>query len=552
MFNDFKVGSRLFFLTAFASVITVIVMLFGVSGMGKMSSNTSVMYNERAVALAQLGRVDSALNALVGDIFRSFQHDPSIEASKIHTDHTLQEHLNKAEERIKEIERSWARYTATPLADEEKVLASRFTEEYDLFIRETLRPTLASLSVKDYSNTVLERFIEGYRQYGFDLEKTALELIDVNDRLAKNNFDEAMETYESSRTYMLFAFSAGLLLAMFISWRIIRSITTPLSGLQAVMGEVERNGDFTLRVNVSGSDEVGQTAASFNQLLGTLQKTLSGILGHMDHLNAATVALSTTAQEVASSSEMTSESSSAMAAAIQEMTVSVSHIGQNAQETSEITRRTGELSQQGGEVIRQTVGEMHAMAEAVRESSRGITELGRHSEQISGVVQVIKDVADQTNLLALNAAIEAARAGEQGRGFAVVADQVRKLAERTASATGEIGAMVAAIQSSSGVAVKAMGNAAVLVESGVTLADKAGSAIQVIQEGAKQVQTHVGDITSVLAEQGTTSQSIAQQVERVAQAAEENSAAARSSSEATKNIEQLARAVHSEVAKFKV
>jgi len=552
MFNKLKIGSRLFFLTAFASVITIVAILFGILGMAKMSQGTDTIYNERAVALAQLGKVDAALIALSGDIFRTFQHDPDLPAATLHSSHTAEEHLSMAESRLKEIDASWAIYTGHTLSEEEKPLASKFTEDYARFVNETIRPTIASLRASDYSLNVIGDYIKGYRNVGFDLEKTATDLINVNDKLAKQNFTEAVETHHSSRAWMLIVSFVGLMLAIFISWRIIRSIVTPLSGLQAVIGEVERGGDFTNRVDISGSDEVGQTAASFNQLLNALQKTLSEILGHVNRLDAAAVELSSTAKQVAASSEMTSESSSAMAAAIEEMTVSVGHISQNAQETAEITHHTGELSQQGGEVIRQTVGEMHAMAEAVRESSKGITELGKQSEQISGIVQVIKDVADQTNLLALNAAIEAARAGEQGRGFAVVADEVRKLAERTTGATGEIGAMIAAIQSSSGSAVKAMSNAAIRVESGVALADQAGSAITDIQEGAKQVQTHVGDITSVLAEQGATSQSIAQQVERVAQAAEENSAAARSSSEAAVNIEQLVRAVRNAVEKFKV
>jgi methyl-accepting chemotaxis protein len=318
------------------------------------------------------------------------------------------------------------------------------------------------------------------------------------------------------------------------------------------MGEIERDGDFTRRVAISSADEVGQTAVSFNHLLATMQKTLSGILAHTARLDSAATELSATAQQVAKSSEITSETSTTMAAAVEEMIVSVNHINQNAQETSGITQHTGELSQQGGEVIRRTVNEMHAMAGAVRKSSESITELSQQSGKISGIVQVIKEVADQTNLLALNAAIEAARAGEQGRGFAVVADEVRKLAERTTSATGEIGTMITAIQDSSDSAVNTMGNAAERVESGVTLADQAGEAITNIQEGSKQVQVHVDDITSVLAEQGITSQTIAQQVERVAQAAEQNSAAARNSSEAAKNIEQLVRTVRDAAEKFKV
>jgi methyl-accepting chemotaxis protein len=287
-------------------------------------------------------------------------------------------------------------------------------------------------------------------------------------------------------------------------------------------------------------------------LLVALQKALSEILEDSAKIGTAASELTSIAQLAAQNSELTSETSAAMAASIEEMTVSVTHIGETAKETSEISQHSGELSQQGGEIIRRTVDEMHAMSGAVRESSESIAELGRQSEQISSIVQVIKDVADQTNLLALNAAIEAARAGEQGRGFAVVADEVRKLAERTTSATGEIGAMIASIQGSAHTAVAAMNNAAGRVESGVALADQAGEAITDIQQGAKQVQTRVGDITLVLSEQGVASQTIAQQVERVAQAAEENSAAARSSSDAAANIEQLARTMRGVVGKFKV
>ncbi|MCL2876143.1 MAG: methyl-accepting chemotaxis protein [Betaproteobacteria bacterium] len=552
MFNNLKIGSRLYFLTAVTSVVTIVVAVFGILGMSKMDHEADVMYNEGAVVLAQLGKLEIAIVSLSAEFFRAFQHDPELAISKLHADHGLGDHLNKMESLLKQIDEAWNRFVSTRLTESEKKLVSNFSDNYERYVNDTVRPALAALRAEDFSPEVLSHYIQGYRARGAVLERSVDELINVNDALAKQNNEHSASAYSSSRLWMLSVLIGGLLLSMFISWRIIYSIVTPLSGLQKVIGEVERSGDLTRRMDVSSADEVGQTAASFNQLLSVLQTTLRDILDNVNRLDTAATELSTTAQQVAASSEMTSESSSAMAAAIEEMTVSVSHISQNAQETAEITQHTGELSQQGGDVIRQTVGEMHAMAEAVRESSKGIIELGKQSEQISSIVQVIKDVADQTNLLALNAAIEAARAGEQGRGFAVVADEVRKLAERTTSATGEIGAMISAIQSSSNSAVKTMGNATVRVESGVALADQAGSAITDIQEGAKQVRTHVGDITSVLAEQGVASQSIAQQVERVAQAAEENSAAARSSSEATKNIEQLTRSVRDAVLKFKV
>ncbi|MCL2644501.1 MAG: Tar ligand binding domain-containing protein, partial [Betaproteobacteria bacterium] len=243
MLNSFKVGSRLFVLTAFASVITVIVLLFGLSGMKKMSVNTDIIYNEGAVSLPQLAKVDVTLNALVGDVFRSFQHDPSSAAAKVHANHSVAEHLSKAEERVKEIEEAWANYIATPLSDEEKALASKFTEDYARFVKEVVRPTLSSLAANDYSSDVLERFISGYRDLGVSLEKTARDLVKINNKLAKANFEKTMEAYNSSLVYMTIASITGLLLSILIAWKIIRSIVIPLSSLQTAMGEIEQSGD---------------------------------------------------------------------------------------------------------------------------------------------------------------------------------------------------------------------------------------------------------------------------------------------------------------------
>ncbi|MDR2014872.1 MAG: MCP four helix bundle domain-containing protein, partial [Azoarcus sp.] len=265
MFNNLKVGSRLFLLTAFSTAITIIVVLFGETGMNRITGNVDVMYNERAVALAQLGKVDSGLGALNADIFRAFQHDPASETSKFHASHSVAEHLDEAEKQIKIIDGAWATYTSTPLADEEKGLILQFDKDYAKYIKEIVLPTVASLHAGDFSFAAVERFNRGYRLLGVPLKQLGSDLIDVNDELAKKNFEQATKIYQSSRINMLIASVVGLLASVFIAWRIIRSIIAPLSGLQVAMGEIERNGDFTRRVEVSGTDEVGQTAASFNQ-----------------------------------------------------------------------------------------------------------------------------------------------------------------------------------------------------------------------------------------------------------------------------------------------
>jgi methyl-accepting chemotaxis protein len=343
-----------------------------------------------------------------------------------------------------------------------------------------------------------------------------------------------------------------LTLGLIVAWLIIRSITTPLNRMRATIGEVEKNGDFTQRIPASGHDEVGQTANSFNDLMTTLQSALRQVLDSVDQVSGATHTLSSSSSQVASSSAHQSEAASAMAATVEQVTVSINHVSESAREALEISRKSGELSSQGGNIIHNAATEMKQIAETVRLTSSTIEDLGQQSNQISSVVQVIKDVADQTNLLALNAAIEAARAGEQGRGFAVVADEVRKLAERTTKATEEITHMIATIQNSAHAAVARMGEAVEQVGGGVALAEQAGDAINQIKEGAGQVIAVVNDISSALVEQSSASNDIASHVEKVAQMSEENSAAAGETASAANHLEQLSGTMRAAVSRFRI
>jgi methyl-accepting chemotaxis protein len=389
-------------------------------------------------------------------------------------------------------------------------------------------------------------------------DKTAV-LTDGIQDLANSNYEfvrnQIAITEQGTRTSILIMIVVIVVVCValgFFALSIRATVIKPVEKVRDLLVRVARDHDFTLQINYRADDEIGEMTKAFDDMVSSLRDSFLSIQSKMREVRSGVDALVTGAQQVADSSAQQSSSSSAMAASVEEMTVSINTVSDSANEARTIAQEAGEIANQGGTIIEQTVNEMVMIAKAVGQASGAIESLGRESEQISSVVQVIKEVADQTNLLALNAAIEAARAGEQGRGFAVVADEVRKLAERTTQSTGDISSMVGKIQTSSKEAVSEMGQMVKQVESGQTLAHEAGERIQSIREGANKVVQAVSEISNALKEQSSASHDIARHVESVAQMTDQNSAAAGDAASGAQRLKQLAKDVDEIVKQFKV
>ncbi|MBK7564215.1 MAG: methyl-accepting chemotaxis protein [Propionivibrio sp.] len=284
----------------------------------------------------------------------------------------------------------------------------------------------------------------------------------------------------------------------------------------------------------------------------TLRTMIRSILNNAATLSTASSQLLTTFENVSEHAQQHGESASSMAAAVEEMTVSIDQVAENAQEAHSISMQASELSTEGTHIIESAASEMQKISDAVQSSATVIEDLGRHSEQISSIVNTIKEIADQTNLLALNAAIEAARAGEQGRGFAVVADEVRKLAERTSLSTTEIASMVGKIQNGTRSAVSSMQSGVVQAGKGVELATQAGNSINEIRSGSMRVTEVVNSISEAIREQVTASSEIAKSVEKVAQMSEENAVAMKDTTQSAHHLKQLSSSLNDSVSRFKL
>ncbi len=344
---------------------------------------------------------------------------------------------------------------------------------------------------------------------------------------------------------------AGILVTILLGVWIVKSIIGPVRELHETISQVQRNNDLTQRVEVSGKDEIAQAGEAFNLLMSSLQDIIRNVSENAQRVRQSANQVATSTKQVASSSQAQSDAAASMAATMEEMTVSIDQVAEHASESHNSSLQNGDLSSRGSEVILQVVNDMRRIADTVKQSSAIIQDLGKQSDEIYTIVQVIKDIADQTNLLALNAAIEAARAGEQGRGFAVVADEVRKLAERTSQSTRVIAEIVSKIQEGTRNAVCSMDTGVSQVNQGVELASQADDAINQISAGAQRISQVASDISSAIKEQSVASSDIARNVERVAQMSDVNHAAIDEVSSSAHNLECLAGEMESAVTKFK-
>ena len=352
---------------------------------------------------------------------------------------------------------------------------------------------------------------------------------------------------------LLGGISAGLLVLLsLIGWQVGSSVVRQLGGEPGEATEIMQRvaaGDLTARLDKAhpGSllHALGGMVESLRQLVSEINSEANSLVG-----NAAQIARAS--DEVARAAEHQADSTSAMAAAIEELTVSSNHISESARETARETNSAVELSGLGAERVHQASQAIQKISETVSDASSRIRALEERAKQISSIANVIKDIAGQTNLLALNAAIEAARAGEQGRGFAVVADEVRKLAERTASATTEIEQMLAGIQGETVGAVGAMDAALPEVQEGVELAASASESLRAIEDGARRTLERVGEVADATHEQSAASTSIAQRVEQIANMVEETTNTIRGAAETAHQLENIANSLKQQMSKFRI
>jgi len=375
----------------------------------------------------------------------------------------------------------------------------------------------------------------------------------VTDAIEKSS-DSAQRTVDEGIAQQamgssIVALGAALVLAAY-AVLLSRLLLRPLQALTSTANQVIKTGNLSLRVDDNAGLELAVSIQAFNRMLQSQQKLVGQLQSVAGSLESTSTSIGELTSRVRSDAEAQSSSAEHISSAISQMSHSVANVSQGTRSALECSQAAGEQARSSSQTVTQSANAILAATQAVQHVSGVIHSLESSAMQIGQVVEAISGIAEQTNLLALNAAIEAARAGESGRGFAVVADEVRNLAERTSTATKEIQTMVSGIQTSAQQAVHAMEDGIRQVAQSSEEAQKAGNAIELIEDRTRESVNTMGQIHQELQEQASASQDIAGNADQVSDMARRTLNSALEVEAETRRLQQLAQNLNKTLASF--
>jgi len=449
----------------------------------------------------------------------------------------------------KKLEDAFNAYLKVAAAGEEKELLQKTHALWKNY----LEHALASIPLaQNHQEEALEGERVLIRKAGGEFFKSMREQVSFAAKQQKIAQDAVESSTQQAIIVSVSMVCVGSLVLALFGWLLYRKTVLPLRSLSQLMVQAKEERNLTLQAAASGNDEVSTAMRSFNHFLADLRSDFALLTQSSLDLHAASNSMSVTADQVANAASSQSEASSSIAAATEELTVSIQHVASRARDTRHESETSSKLALSGVGVISETVSEIKKISETARQTAGHMHELEVRAASVEQVVAVIRGLADQTNLLALNAAIEAARAGEHGRGFAVVADEVRKLAEHTSKSTLDIGSIIENILTGAGAAGVSVQATVASIQQGVERTESANLTVREINEHAQRAVGMVEEISNALAEQSCAAEAIAKEVEQMVQTTEINSEASQQTRHAAERLNHLASHMQDIFARYRI
>ena len=328
------------------------------------------------------------------------------------------------------------------------------------------------------------------------------------------------------------------------------SLQKSVTEFLTIVSQIAR-GDLTLRGRVT-NDALGNVVDSVNYMLDNFVKVLERVRKAAIDVQSSANEILIASEEMSSGAIQQDQEITNTSSAVEQLTVSMKQVSNNAEASAEAARRALDAAEQGNRSVHDTLEGMQRIRASVQATAKRIKALGDRSLEISEIVNVINDITEQTNLLALNAAIEAARAGEAGRGFAVVADEVRKLAEHSRNATKDIAALIKAIQAETNDAVVVMEEGTKEVEIGARLADQAGKALEAISTVVRQSAELVQEISLASKQQVRGTEGVANAMQIISNITRQTSQGARQTSRTVEQLVHMSEQLNEALSQFRV
>jgi len=320
-----------------------------------------------------------------------------------------------------------------------------------------------------------------------------------------------------------------------------------------LMNELQEvaDGDLTVQATVS-EDITGAIADSVNYTVEELRGLVGRVTATAEQVTKASTHAQSISSDLLQASQQQSREIQDASATVAKMASEITDVSRSASESADVARQSVAAARQGSTAVENAIKGMHEIREQIQDTSKRIKRLGESSQEIGEITELISDITEQTNVLALNAAIQAASAGEAGRGFSVVAEEVQRLAERSAGAAKQIGALVRTIQTDTHDAVAAMEKSTQGVVEGARLSDAAGAALSDISQVSNRLAELISGISLATGQQATSATGVAQNIQHILTVTEQTQDGTQQTAQSIHKLSVLAQELKNSVARFRI